>query len=153
MTPSNCEDYILDLLFLIKLKSEELTFLAKFLKMHSKNYGFIKLILVIFIFPSNFLFNPFLPKTMEKCTLREIWLCFERLIMESNGTYKKDLFFQCIFGQLNRKLCKCRVSNKFKTLKAEGNATNSEILAFNLAFGEILIFRRLNVCKWHNHFG
>lgn len=135
---------ILDLLFLIKLKSgEELMFLAKFLEMHSKNYGFIKLNLVILIFPFNFLFHPFLPKTMGKCTLREIWLCFERLIMEPNRTYKKDLFFQCIFGQLNRKLCKCRVSNKFKTLRAGGNATNSEILAFSLAFGEILIFRRL----------
>lgn len=104
-----------------------------------------KLILFL-IFPFNFLFHPFLPKTMGKCTLREIWLCFERLIMEPNGTYKKDLFFQCIFGHWT-KLCKCRVSNKFKTLRAEGNATSSEILAFSLAFGEILILWRLfNVC-------
>lgn len=65
---------ILDLLLLIKLKSEELMFLAKFLEMHSKNSDFIKLILVILIFLSNFLFHLFLPITMEKCTLREIWL-------------------------------------------------------------------------------
>ena len=35
---------ILDLLLLIKLKSEELMFLAKFLEMHSKKFGFAEYI-------------------------------------------------------------------------------------------------------------
>lgn len=128
---------IIDLLFLIKLKSgEELMFLAKFLEMHSKIMVFIKLILVILIFPFNFLFHPFLPKTMGKCTLREIWLCFETHNGALTGLIKRIYFFNAFLGNWTRKLCKCRVSNNSKLLRAEGNATSSEILAFSLAFEE-----------------
>lgn len=109
---------ILDPLFPIKLKSEESMLLAKFLEIHSKNYGFIKLILVILLSLSNFLFYPFLPITMEKYPLREIWFCFKWLIIEPKGTYKKDLFFQCIFLATEPKALKMQSEQQIESYES-----------------------------------
>lgn len=140
---------ILVLLFLLQLNSEALM-LAKFLEMHSKKiYGFIKLISVILISPSNFLFYPFLPITMEKIHSEK----FDPVSSDSwwslRGLIKRICYFAAFFGQLNQKLWKCRVSNKFKTLRVEGNATNSEIMVFNFShLGKYWFLRDFNMCKW-----
>lgn len=121
--------------------------LAKFLEMCSNTLWFIKLILVILISPSNFLFYPFLPTTMEKYSLREIWFCFKWLMIEPKGPYKKDLLFQCIFLATEPKALKTQSEQKIQNYVSWRECHQLRNYGFQfLAFGEILIFRRLSMC-------
>lgn len=114
-------------------------------------YGFIKLILVILISLSNFLFYLFLSITMKKKILSgEIRFCYKWLMMEPKGTYKKDLFFQCLFFLATEpKALKMQSEQQIQTMRAEGNATNSEIMVFNFLYlGKYGFSGDFNMYKW-----
>lgn len=51
-------------------------------------------------------------------------------MMEPKGTYKKD-FFSMHFLATESKALKMQSEQQIQTMRAEGNATNSEIMVFD----------------------
>lgn len=73
-------------------------------------------------------------------------------MMEPKGTYKKDLFFQCFFFffffATEPKALKMQSKQPIQTMRAEGNATNSEIMVFNFLYlGKYGFSGDFNMCK------